>query len=123
MEPIFEQSQLLPVLEEALRRRICNVYVDRNLQGRSDLDEEHEATLFNNLPRIVQSISRVHSDKMEDYTAAIREDICAECVHQRLDGSCKLREEVRCVLDRYLLLIVETIEEAQGVQGKILHPH
>ncbi len=118
MEPLMEQYQTLPILEEALRRRICSVCVDRNADGTCDLDSRHECTLFENLPQIAQSISRVHSDKMDDYITAMRVNVCAVCPHQEADGLCKLRDDVRCALDRYLLPIVEAIEEVRGVTLK-----
>ncbi|MBI4460504.1 MAG: hypothetical protein HY648_10665, partial [Acidobacteria bacterium] len=115
----------LAALEEMLRERICSVCVDRNVDGTCNLSRQHECALFESFPKIVQAVSRVNSDKIDDYVTAIREDVCAGCVNQDADGLCKLRDEVRCVLDRYLLLIVGMIEEARGVtlkQGKILNP-
>lgn len=116
MEQLLKLDQhQMQILEEALHRRICSVCPDRNLHGRSDLDAEHEAPLFGNLPRVVQCLSQVHSDKIDDYITAMRKNICPKCIHQELDGSCKWREEVRCVLDSYLMLVVETIEDVQRV--------
>ena len=102
-------------LEEALRTRICGVCVDRNLEGSCYLEEEHECALFDSLPKIVQAVSNVRSDLIDDYVAFIRRTVCAECPHQDEDGICRVRGEVRCVLDRYLVLIVQTIEEVQGL--------
>jgi len=102
-------------LEEALRTRICGVCVDRNLEGSCHLEEEHECALFDSLPKIVQAVSNVRSDLIEDYVAAIRMTVCVKCPHQDEDGLCRVRGEVRCVLDRYLVLIVQTIEEVQGL--------
>ena len=102
-------------LEDALRARICSVCVDRNLEGDCHLDEEHECALFDSLPKIVKAVSNVRSDLIEDYVAAIRKTVCAKCPHQDEDGFCRVRGEVRCVLDRYLPLIVQTIEEVQGL--------
>lgn len=105
-------------LEEALRTRICSVCVDRNLEGVCHLEEENECALFNSLPKVAQAVNSVQSDKIEDYIAAIRKAVCSECVHQDEYGVCRVREEVRCVLDRYLTLIVQTIEEVQGITLK-----
>lgn len=123
MEALSERDAALPLLEEALRRRICAVCVDRNVDGTCSLDERHECALFERFPRIAQSISRVSSDRIEDYIDAIRKDVCADCPNQDEGGLCTLREEVRCVLDRYLLLIVDAIEELRGVtlkQGRVV---
>ena len=109
-----EQEQMLPVLEEALRRRICSVCIERNADGTCSLNLRHECALLKKIPKIAQSISRFHGDKMEDCITAIREDICAACPDQDGDGLCKLRDEVRCVLDRSLAQIVGAIEEVRG---------
>lgn len=101
-------------LEEALRRKICGVCIDRNVDGTCSLDERGECALFAKFPRIAASVARVHSDHIDDYITAIREDICANCVEQHDDGTCKQRDEGNCVLDRYLPLIVDAIEEARG---------
>ena len=112
-------------LEDALRARICGVCVDRNLDGVCHLEEEHECALFDSLPKIVQAVSMVQSELIEDYVDIIRKTVCAKCPHQDEDGFCRVRGEVRCVLDRYLPLIVQTIEEVQGLppepDGR-LHP-
>ena len=124
MIPMSEQDEKsLASLEELLRRRICSVCVDRNTDGTCSLSQQQECGLFGHFPKIVRAISRVQSDRIDDYIRAIREDVCSECVKQRLDGSCELRTEVRCVLDRYLLLIVGAIEETRGIslQGGIVH--
>jgi len=112
-------------LGEALGMRICSVCVDRNLEGPCHLEEEHQCALFDSLHKIFQAVSSVQSDLIDDYVAAIRTKVCAECPQQDADGICWVRGEVRCVLDRYLVLIVETIEEFQGLTlnpGAGLHP-
>ena len=105
-------------LEEALRTRICSVCVDRSLAGICHLEAEQQCALFDSFPQIVQAVSTVRSDLIEDYVAAIRKSVCAGCAHQHADGFCRVRGEVRCVLDRYLVLIVQTIEEIQGLTLK-----
>ena len=106
MKALLEQNQRLPVLEELLRRRACSLCVSRNVDGTCDVDSRHECALFERLPQITQSISRVRSDKIDEYIAAIRESVCAECFHQHLDGSCKQREEHRCAPDRHRVPII-----------------
>jgi hypothetical protein len=118
MESLSDQQQFLVTLEEALRQRVCSVCVDRNIEGPCEANARHECTLFENLPQLARSIAGVHSDKMDDYIAALRENVCSVCLYQRLDGTCQEREEVRCSLDRYLLPIIETIEEVRGVALK-----
>ena len=114
MGRLSESKESLMVLEELLRRRICGVCVDRNTEGGCGLSNPDECGLFNRFPKIVAAVSRVESEKLGDYVAVIREDVCEGCANQKLDGYCRVRDEVRCVLDRYLLLIVSAIEEARG---------
>lgn len=111
MHASSKEYETLQSLERALRRRVCSVCVDRNVDGSCDLNAQHECVLFDRLPQVAKSILLVQNGRIEDYISAIRENICAQCFHQRLDGSCDKREEVRCALDRYLPLVVDVIEE------------
>jgi hypothetical protein len=110
MNATLRPYSVVPVLEEVLRRRVCSICDNRHVDGGCDLDLRHECTLFERLPRITQSISRVRSEKIDDYITAIRESVCAECFHQHLDGSCQQREEGRCALDRHMVPIIWAIE-------------
>ena len=100
-------------LEAALQRTICRVCIDRNVDGTCSLNARHECALFERFPQIARAILRVQSNHVDDYITAIREDICHDCVNQDEAGFCRVREEVRCVLDRYLLLIIDVIEGAR----------
>ena len=102
-------------LETALRQRICSLCVDRSLIGDCQRDAAGDCALFNSLPQIIRTITSVQSDRIDDYVTAIRHSVCSSDSHQASDGICIVREEVRCVLDRYLLLIVQTIEEVRGI--------
>ena len=101
-------------LEEILRARICGVCSDRLEDGSCGLKEPADCALFRMLPETARAIQSVDSDDIRDYVNAIRENVCLVC-HDRLpDGSCETREQVRCALDAYLILIVGAIEEATG---------
>jgi hypothetical protein len=110
MNTVAEYEQVLPALENVLRRRVCSICANRNPDGSCDLDARRECMLFERLPSIAEAISRIRSEDMEPYVAAIRETVCAECFHQRLDGSCPVREELRCALDRHMVPVVWAIE-------------
>jgi len=107
------EAKSLARLEEALRRRVCSVCVDRNVDGDCNLNARHECSLFERVPEIASALLRVHSDTIDDYIAVIREEVCDNCPNQDESGFCHVREEVRCALDRYLLLIVDALEEAR----------
>jgi len=99
-------------IEALVRSRICGVCSDRKMDGTCGLDEPSQCALFRLFPQVAQAICSTQSDNLEDYINAIRRHVCAVCTEQESDGSCGLRQQVQCALDAYLLLVVETIEEA-----------
>jgi hypothetical protein len=56
----------------------------------------------------------VGSDDICEYIDAIRANVCSVCEQQNSEGGCEARQQVRCSLDAYLLLVVDAIEEATG---------
>lgn len=104
----------LAEVEALVRNRICGVCSDRTVDGTCGLEEPDECALFRLFPRVAQAIRSTHSDDIQDYIDAIRRDVCSVCAAQDKNGHCELREQVRCSLDAYLLLVVELIEEATG---------
>jgi hypothetical protein len=99
-------------LEAIVRNRICGVCTDRTVGGQCGLEEPSSCALFRLFPQVAQAIQSVDSENIEEYITAIRHNVCAVCVDDRADGTCETREEVRCALDAYLLLVVDVIEEA-----------
>lgn len=100
-------------LEAIVRMRICAVCSERTSEGVCGKETAH-CSLFELFPLVAQAILATDSESIEPYIKAIRENVCSVCVEQKLDGSCDLRDEVRCALDAYLVPIVEAIEEATG---------
>jgi hypothetical protein len=107
-------SLTLEELEAVVRSRICSVCSDRTLQGSCGLGEPGECALFRLFPEVARAIQATSSDQIGDYIAAIRQNVCSVCIEQAADGTCETRNQVRCALDAYLVLIVEIIEEATG---------
>jgi hypothetical protein len=101
-------------LESIVRNRICNVCTDRTAEGECGLAEPSSCALFRLFPQVAQAIESVNSDDIQQYIDAIRRNVCTVCADQASDGSCETRQEVRCALDAYLLLVVDAIEEATG---------
>jgi hypothetical protein len=110
MATSLELVPQFPVLEEVLRRRVCSICTNRNIDGSCDVDSRHECILFERLTRITDCISRVCSENIDDYITALRESVCAECFYQHLDGSCEQREAGSCALDRHMVPIIWAIE-------------
>ena len=101
-------------LEKILRARICTVCSDRLKNGACGLEEPADCALFRMLPETARAIQSTDSDDIREYVRAIRDNVCVVCDDQLPDGSCETREQVRCALDAYLILIVGAIEEATG---------
>jgi len=104
----------LAELEAIVRNRICKVCTERTVDGQCGLEESSDCALFRLFPQVAQAIQSVESDDIHQYIDAIRRNVCSVCIDQASDGSCETRQEVRCALDAYLLLVVDAIEEATG---------
>jgi len=101
-------------LEAIVRNRICRVCTERTVDGQCGLEEPSSCALFRLFPEVAKAIQSVKSDDIQHYIDAIRRNVCSVCVDQAGDGSCETRQQVRCALDAYLLLVVDAIEEATG---------
>lgn len=101
-------------LEAIVRNRICKVCTERTVDGQCGLDEPSSCALFRLFPQVAQAIQSVNSNDIHQYIEAIRQNVCSVCVDHAADGSCETRQQVRCSLDAYLLLVVDAIEEATG---------
>jgi hypothetical protein len=104
----------LAELESIVRNRVCGICSERTMTGECGLEKPSSCALFELFPQVAKAIQSVTSDDINDYVAAIRQNVCGVCHEQSPDGSCETRQEVRCALDAYLLLVVDAIEEATG---------
>src|SRR3954451_20717262 len=104
----------LAELESIVRDRVCHVCTDRTPTGECGLEEPSSCSLFQLFPQVAKAIQSVTSDGIQTYIEASRGSVCSACVDQQTDGSCATRQQVRCALDAYLLLVVDAIEEATG---------
>jgi hypothetical protein len=94
----------------AIRKNICSICVDSTETGKCTLNEHENCALELYLPKIVEIVHSTQSEEMEDYVRSLRYGVCLDCRAQEEDGSCYLREDINCALDRYFPLIVETIQ-------------
>jgi hypothetical protein len=104
----------LAELEQILRGRICHVCSDRREDGTCGLENPADCAIFRYLPEVARAVQSTESVDIKDYVRALRSQVCSICSKQGADGSCELRDQVRCALDAYLIFIVDTIEEATG---------
>jgi hypothetical protein len=111
---MFQMKPDLAQLEGIVRNRICGVCTERKVDGSCSLEEPAGCALFQLFPQVAQAIQSVDSQDIRDYIDAIRAGVCSVCADRAADQSCETRQQVRCALDAYLLLVVDAIEEATG---------
>lgn len=100
----------LQQLERKVKDLICPVCTERRPDGSCELTEQ-ECPITMHLPRLLDLVGSVHSDRMQDYVEKVRSDICSVCRTTLSPiGQCDYRQEGRCALDAYLLPIVEVID-------------
>jgi hypothetical protein len=95
---------------EAVQTNVCAHCVDSDGKGFCRVGANAECGLKRYFPAIVDTVLSVQSDNLGPYVRALRENVCAVCEHQSVNGACLVRTEVDCGLDRYFPMIVESIE-------------
>jgi hypothetical protein len=101
-------------LEQRFREKICTVCIDRKPDGTCDYDEQGSCTLMQKIPEAVEAVSRIDSPYLEPYIQSLRKKVCEQCLLRDANGECGPRDTDRCMLDSYLPLVVEVIEEYFG---------
>jgi len=96
---------------EMIQQRVCAKCIDTDEKGNCLLHDDEICAVEEFLPEIVQAIQRVQSDKVEDYVLELRNLVCSQCKHQSEDGTCVVRNNLDCGLDRYFPLIIEAVEQ------------
>ena len=96
-----------------IQAAICAKCVDGDGKGGCRIAHKGECALQKYFPQILEVVASTSSSSMEPYERLLRNKVCGLCIHQSASGSCSLRNEVDCALDRYFPLIVQIIEEAR----------
>ena len=96
---------------DAVQRKVCLKCIDGDGRGNCLLGTVDECALKAHFPKIVETVLAVRSSDMEPYLTGLRQNVCTQCRHQSADGTCVLRNEVDCALDRYFPIVAEAIEE------------
>jgi|SRR5208283_3097394 len=96
---------------ERVQADVCANCIDRNGDGKCGLTGDVECGLKHHFSNVVDSVLSVQSEELGPYVAALREKVCASCDSQSKDGECHLRTSIDCGLDRYLPMIIESIEK------------
>lgn len=97
----------------AIREKVCSICVDSDEQGNCTLNKNELCAVEMFLPKIVKLVKETDSDDIWDYYESLKENICSECNAKTTDGSCYLREDANCSLDRYFPLIVDAIRKVE----------
>lgn len=100
---------------QEVKQRVCRRCIDSDGYGNCLIDPSIDCTLQLYFPKVVEVVSKVHSEKMDDYIRDVRSTICVACKYQTATGLCLLRATVECPLDRYLPLVIEAIERVETV--------
>jgi hypothetical protein len=102
----------LEELTSRLHQVVCTICTDRKSDGSCGLTEMEQCPIWMHLPRLVEITNSVKSNRMEDYSRKLREEVCSVCRSAQLPrGECDVRDEGHCALDAYLLVIIQTIED------------
>jgi hypothetical protein len=96
---------------QEVKQRVCMKCIDSDGYGNCLINPSIDCALELYFPRIVEVVSSVKSDSVDVYVQALRKKVCGECRYERDDGTCPLRTEVECALDRYFPLVIQAIEE------------
>ncbi len=102
----------------AIRERVCVRCLDGDGFGNCRLDASLDCPLREYFPKIIPLIQQIKSESIDEYARELRQIICAECQYQSVSGTCNLRDEVECALDRYFPLVIESIEAVESLSRR-----
>jgi hypothetical protein len=102
---------------EAVRRKVCETCIDGDGAGNCRLTPGQECALQNHFPEVLRTVLSVNSTQVQPYVDALRLDVCTVCQHQAPGGTCTLRTQLDCGLDRYFPLVIDAIEAVNRAQG------
>ncbi|MBS1902943.1 MAG: hypothetical protein JSS75_04500 [Bacteroidetes bacterium] len=98
-----------------MRERVCLHCIDSDQYGNCRIGGNKECTIASNFETIVNIIQQTNSERLEDYVGAVRRNICRECEYGSI-ANCNERDTVECQLDRYLPLVIDVVDQQQGMQ-------
>ena len=102
--------------QEAVLRHVCSKCIDFGEDDICHSPDPAGCAIFRYLPELVAIVERLRTLRIQPYVDAVREDICMKCRRGSLSKDCPLCTSLDCALDRYLPLVLETIEEVKKEQ-------
>jgi hypothetical protein len=107
---------------DAIQQRVCGVCLDQKNDGSCGLSGR-VCSIEHHLPGIVEALVAIDSPRMDEYFAAIEQQICKRCSEQDSLGQCELRDKGECALSTYLYLVTEAVQEVKEAElGRHLSP-
>ncbi len=104
---------------EGLKERICERVeaeispncMHRMPSGVCRQPEDFPCPIHGNMAGIIDVVRSVSSDRIDPYVTRLREVVCQNCRMLDESGECKLRDNLDCCLDAFIVLIVQIVEE------------
>ena len=103
---------------DAIKEKVCKHCIDETVGVENFERDNKDCALRQFFPEIVKMVKNMKSDDINDYVLALRALICTQCTHQLTDSTCKLRKQLDCCLDRYFVLVVNTIAEVDAFRAQ-----
>ena len=98
---------------DAIRARVCAVCMDRADDGSCHLAGGRLCALEVHLPRLLDAVLAVQSDRMDEYVEAVKNQVCGSCSGRDPDDYCPFRNSAECALWTYLPLVVDAVEDVR----------
>ncbi|MEW6509643.1 MAG: hypothetical protein AB1428_01650 [Bacteroidota bacterium] len=98
---------------EAVQSKLCIRCVDGDSLGGCRLPARADCAIKVHFPHILDAVNSVYSSSIDPYEEQLRNKVCRFCINRSADGSCRLRNNLECALDRYFPLLVQILEETQ----------
>ncbi len=103
---------------QAIRQKVCAHCIERAETNECTLSGHNKCGVELYLPSIVALVQSIKTERLEDYVELLREKVCSGCKNKNPDGTCQLRSDADCGLDRYFALVIEAIEEVDRNEAK-----
>jgi len=98
---------------KAIKEKVCTVCVDSDDTGKCLMTDDELCAVEMNIDKIVTAINSIQSENYDDYYEALHNYVCISCKNENTDGSCNLRNDANCALDRYFPHIVDVIKSVE----------
>ncbi len=112
----------LDVLWQTVVEKVCKRCIDADPSGACLLRSDEACGLRMHFSAVVEAVRSRNSEELQPYLEALRANVCDSCSHQSAEGVCAIRNDLDCGLNRYFVLVVEAIEEADAAHrsGELL---